>query len=164
VVCIIAPVALDACSFDKDSMKIADDSFLGILTELIDQTLCDLKNLDRLKFETLVTLHVHQRDIFHDDIVGKKVKSPTDFEWSKQARFYINADNRKLTVVITDWVSKYCLEFIGCVERLCVTPLTDRCYITLGQALLMSMGGAPAGPAGTGKTETVKDMGRALGK
>jgi len=60
--------ALQNARYDKRAMPATNQKFLEILNQLIDVTTQELTRIERTKFETLVTIHVHQKDIF-DDLV-----------------------------------------------------------------------------------------------
>lgn len=128
---------------------------------LIDLVLGELTREDRTKIISLITLDVHARDVVQK-LINDKTEGPAAFLWQQQLRFYWAQTNMDVDIRICDFRCKYFYEWIGNTGRLVITPLTDRCYITLTMGLRLFLGGAPAGPAGTGKTETTKDLARAL--
>lgn len=131
------------------------------LQELIKLVLGQLSSGDRVKVITIITLDVHGRDVIQK-LIDDKVEGLEAFLWQQQLRFYWTPSSLDTDIRICDFKTKYFYEWIGNTGRLVITPLTDRCYVTLTMGLRLFLGGAPAGPAGTGKTETTKDLARAL--
>ncbi|XP_052105827.1 dynein axonemal heavy chain 6-like isoform X2 [Mytilus californianus] len=123
----------------------------------------NIKGYQRMSIEALLTINVHNRDILHTMIVDK-VTSKEDFDWKKQLRYEWDEQSNHCQVLQSNAQFKYGYEYLGCSPRLVITQLTDRCYLTLTGAMHLHLGGSPAGPAGTGKTETVKDLAKAMGK
>ena len=133
------------------------------LSKLVELTLSnDLSLVHRTSLETCITIFIHQKDVI-EELIEKRVGDPRSFDWLKHCRFRWREDKGSLYVSICDNEFEYGYEYLGVKERLVMTPLTDVCYVALTQAVGMNCGGAPAGPAGTGKTETTKDLGATLG-
>uniref|UniRef100_A0A7M4EWH0 Dynein axonemal heavy chain 9 n=1 Tax=Crocodylus porosus TaxID=8502 RepID=A0A7M4EWH0_CROPO len=132
------------------------------LNTLITMLIGHLSKGDRQKIMTICTIDVHARDVV-SKMIAQKVDSAQAFIWLSQLRHRWADEEKHCYANICDAQFLYSYEYLGNTPRLVITPLTDRCYITLTQSLHLTMSGAPAGPAGTGKTETTKDLGRALG-
>ncbi|CAH4038360.1 unnamed protein product [Pieris brassicae] len=149
------PLRIDTALMNYETKCIADLNDLAALTRQ------NLTSLFRKVLCALITVDVHARDtITH--MVEKHVQRPNDFEWLKMIRYYWEEDIDNCVARMSSAMYIYGHEYLGAGGVLVITPLTDRCYLCLMGALQLDLGGAPAGPAGTGKTETTKDLAKAL--
>lgn len=91
------------------------------------------------------------------ELVEVDIQHTTDFEWVSRMRMYWRDD---VYVEMVQACISYGYEYLGNTPRLVITPLTDRCYMTLMSAMHLNLGGAPAGPAGTGARARVHTCAR----
>lgn len=140
---------------------------VGQIQQLTELVRGKLEAVQRKVVVALVTTDVHARDIV-EGLVLENVSQLNDFNWQKQLRYYWDDEDyvqqgkgcyiRQVAARL-----EYGYEYIGPSSRLVITPLTDRCWVTITGALNIHLGAAPAGPAGTGKTESTKDLAKGLG-
>jgi len=152
--------AFDAMSKgNANGLKEAAELASSDLSDLVRLTQTNLSKADRTRVMCMITLDAHGRDIIQKMIL-EHVKVKTEFQWQSQLKARMLDGHA--TICVADAKFRYSYEYLGNGPRLVITPLTDRIYVTATQALNLKMGCAPAGPAGTGKTESTKDLANAL--
>ncbi|XP_075700360.1 cytoplasmic dynein 1 heavy chain 1 [Rhinoderma darwinii] len=159
--------SMSNCGGDSSPMEAVLVNVKATLNVLADSVLMEQPPLRRRKLEHLITELVHQRDVTRS-LIKIRIDNPKAFEWLSQMRFYFDPKQtdvlQQLSIQMANAKFNYGFEYLGVQDKLVQTPLTDRCYLTMTQALEARLGGSPFGPAGTGKTESVKALGHQLGR
>ncbi|KAL5009692.1 hypothetical protein ScPMuIL_011997 [Solemya velum] len=118
----------------------------------------------KARLECMITQSLYLRDIL-ENLYNRKLREPTDFEWRRSIRCYFQSHEEKMMPLI--WILDnhymYGNEFYGTNAGVALTPLTERCFLTMSQALFHFQGSCVTGPVGVGKTEVVKGLGNILG-
>lgn len=116
----------------ENAMKDYQRKQIMQLNALINSLLGELSGGDRQKIMTICTIDVHSRDVVAK-MITQKVTNASSFQWQSQLRHRWDRMENDCYVNICDAEFKYDYEYLGISPRLVITPLTDRCYITLTQ-------------------------------
>lgn len=119
----------------ENSLKDYNKKQISQLNALISLLLGDLSVGNRQKIMTICTIDVHSRDVVTKMIL-QKLESSSAFQWQSQLRHRWDSKANDCFANICDAEFRYDYEYLGNTSRLVITPLTDRCYITLTQVFL----------------------------
>ncbi|XP_052060514.1 uncharacterized protein LOC127700861 isoform X4 [Mytilus californianus] len=115
------------------------------------------------KLSSLLALLAHLRDFIERIMESDAGAEANSFDWSAQLRYYFNKDNRSITIKSLNADFDYGYEYIGSSPREVITPLTERVFVSLTQAIKSHMGAMCVGPIDCGKFELAHELARSLG-
>lgn len=153
---------------DRCERVLNSKSDLQAYRKQLSQTLAEYTSLEVADFVLKLKLKALILDVIHnirtvDELIDHSPCTKSSWVWQKQLRFYLESKER-VVIRHVNTQFNYTYEYQGNATKLVHTPLIDKCYLTLTQAMSMGLGGNPYGPAGTGKTESVKALGNLFGR
>lgn len=113
-------------------------------------------------YKSLILLFVYFREIINRLICGT-VAGVESFEWQRSLRYYCHP-NGDCQVGIMNQEHVYGCDLIDSHNRLVMTSLTEKCFLGMLYSFSLGLGCNVTGSSGVGKTETIKDCAKALGK
>jgi dynein heavy chain 2 len=121
-----------------------------------------LSGLASLKLKAIILDLIHHMSILTCLVQSNEPITLNSYLYLKNFRIY-NSPSKPI-LKLFEYSYQYTFEYQGNLPKLVHTPLTDKCFITLSLAMSLGFGGNPYGPAGTGKTETVKSLSMFFGR
>ncbi|KAL3689255.1 hypothetical protein R1sor_015564 [Riccia sorocarpa] len=140
--------------------------FSTYLSEEIEQSVSAVKSpevADRQgTYKSLILLFVYFREIINRLVCGTQVGIES-FEWQRSLRYYCQPSG-DCQVAIMNQEQAYGCDLIDSHNRLVMTSLTEKCFLGMLYSFSLGLGCNVTGSSGVGKTETIKDCAKALGK
>ncbi|CAH1797693.1 unnamed protein product [Owenia fusiformis] len=119
------------------------------------------------KISSLISVLTHQRDLLVR-LIEKTNESDTNleeaFDWRSQLQYKFNTEDLTISVKCLDAEFDYGFEYMGSCTREVITPMTEKAFVSLTQAVKANVGGLCMGPSGAGKLATIHELSRALGQ
>jgi dynein heavy chain, axonemal len=107
-------------------------------------------------------------ELLHRDILDKLIKfscsSVDDFDWNSRLRIYWDKDSDECIIKQSTHQVMYGYEYIGNTPRMIVSPATERCITSSIAAIRMNCIPSVQGSSFSGKSETIKEASRLVGK
>ena len=135
---------LKAANTTQGGMKKWEEENVKMVLDLVVKVRGKLSRIVRKILVALITTDVHAKDMIVE-MREKNTEKIKDFMWEQQLRYYWDTEDDDCIIRHANAKLYYCYEYMGCTGRLVITPLTDKCWLTITGAIHLKLGASPAG-------------------